>query len=145
ERGILAEDRRLKVAQSPARLDSELAREPAARRLQGIERLGLPPRPVEREHALRAQALPAGAQGDERVDLADQRGVSPECAVGAVSGGRSPQRESMSRSLDTTSPTFRSRTASSARCFAPPSGTGPSAAAASSGPRIRNSISLPRP
>src|SRR2546421_263335 len=61
-------------------------------------------------------------------------------AFGAVSGGRSPHRPSISRSLETTSFAFARRMASNARCFGPPRDTNPFGVATSSGPRIRNSI-----
>src|SRR5919198_6096381 len=58
----------------------------------------------------------------------------------AVGGGRPPQSSSTSRSLETTSFAHRSRTPSSARSFAGPNAMGTPSAAASSGPKIRNSM-----
>ena len=56
--------------------------------------------------------------------------------------GVRPRNPSRTRSDETTFFALNPRIASSARCFAPPSGTTASPSATSSGPRIRNSISL---
>ena len=44
-------------------------------RLIGLERLRLSPRPVQREHQLRPQALPQWMLGHEGLQLGDQLGV----------------------------------------------------------------------
>jgi hypothetical protein len=64
------------------RLDPETVHERFARRLIGGESLCLPARPVERQHQLRAEALAQRVLGDERLDLADQRGSAAECEIG---------------------------------------------------------------
>ena len=56
---------------------------------------------------------------------------------------RSPHNSSISRSVETISLTLSSSSARSARCFVPASGSTESPSATSSGPRIRNCISLP--
>ena len=63
EADLLAEDRAVELLQRRARVDPELLDERAASLLVGLERLGLPPRAVEREHQLRrAAARAAGAR-----------------------------------------------------------------------------------
>jgi hypothetical protein len=57
-----------------------------------------------------------------------------------VLGGRSPQSSSISRSVETTWFGYSSSTASTPRCFCPPSGTGSPSASTSSAPRSRKSI-----
>ncbi len=58
-RALLPQDLVLELLQPPARLDAELVDEPASRVLVGLQRLGLAPSGVEREHQLRARGLPA--------------------------------------------------------------------------------------
>ena len=65
-------------------------------------------------------------------------------AFAPVSGASSSQRASIRRSVETTSFACRSRTASSARCLAPPRSTCRPSSRTSSGPRILNSIAPPQ-
>ena len=67
--GILTEDRLMQLPQLDARLDPELLHERLPRIAIGVERIGLPPRPVEREHELSAQALAEAMLEDERLEL----------------------------------------------------------------------------
>ncbi len=59
--------------------------------------------------------------------------------VCAVRGGCSSHSASMRRSVETTRPASRRSSASTARCFRPPSSNGPVSSETSSGPRIRKS------
>jgi len=72
------EDRLLEPTQCGAGLDPELVDEQSPGLLEDPERLGLPPRPVQREHQLCAKALPEGLLEDERLQLAEQPGVAAE-------------------------------------------------------------------
>ena len=64
ERGLLLEDRALEASELEARLEPELLHERATRVAIRGERLRLPPRAVQREHQLGAQALPKRVLGD---------------------------------------------------------------------------------
>ena len=55
-------------------------------------------------------------------------------------GGSEPQSASTSASRETTSFVLSRSRASNARCFGPPSATGPFSDRPSTGPRIRNSV-----
>ena len=79
---ILPEDRLLQVAQLRARLDAELADEPLARVLVGVERLGLAAAAVEREHQLGGEALVRRVLGHQPAQLADDLGVPAGGDVG---------------------------------------------------------------
>ena len=70
--------------------------------------------------------------------------VEPWTDVTAEEGGDSPQSSSTSRSTETTSPFASSSSASTLRCFGPPSVRTVSPSRTSSGPRTRNSNFLPR-
>ena len=72
ERGILAENGLVELAQLPARLDAELVDERPSGVLVDVERLGLPTAPVEREHQQRAEPLTQRMLGGERLELRDQ-------------------------------------------------------------------------
>ena len=50
--------------------------------LIGLERLGLAPRAVEREHQLAAERLAQRVLADERLELADHVAVPPELEIG---------------------------------------------------------------
>ena len=93
QRRILPQDRGLEPLQRRRRLDSELVDEAAARLLVELERLGLPPRAVERDHELAAQALPQRMLGDERLELSDEVGSPPQGEPGleALLEGRQAQ------------------------------------------------------
>ena len=58
--------------QRRARLDPEIVEERAAGRLIGVERLGLPPGPIEGEHQQLAKALAVRVLCDARLELPDQ-------------------------------------------------------------------------
>ena len=69
ERWILPQDRLLELAQLLARLDAELLDESPAGIRVGAEGLGLPSRPVERQHQLPAKAFPQRMFRDQRLEL----------------------------------------------------------------------------
>ena len=81
ERGILAQDRLLQAPQLRSRLQPERLDERVAGVAEHVERLGLPPRPVEREHQQRAQALAQRVLVDERAQPADRLAVAPRVEV----------------------------------------------------------------
>ena len=72
---ILPEDALLEVTELTARLDPQLFHQRAARVGVGVERLRLPARPVERQHQLRAKALPQRVPLDQLLELADHGAV----------------------------------------------------------------------
>ena len=76
------QDRSLEPLQGRARLDPEPLDERGARGGVDPERLGLPPRAVQREHELPARALPQRVLLHEPLELADHLRVTPECEVG---------------------------------------------------------------
>jgi hypothetical protein len=53
------------------RFDSYLVHQQTARAAVRLQRLGLPPGPIEREHELPVQALAQGVLRHERLELAD--------------------------------------------------------------------------
>ena len=81
ERRVLREDRALELAERLARLDPELVDERLARTLIDRERVGLPARAVERQHQLRARALPQRLLEHEALELGDELAVPREREV----------------------------------------------------------------
>ena len=71
----------MQLAQSRAGLDAEAVDEGRARRLVRLERLGLPARPVQREHHLGAEVLTERMHAHERLQLADHLRVPSVCEV----------------------------------------------------------------
>ncbi len=82
ERGILGEDGELEPTQLGPRLDRERVHERLTTCAVDLERLGLPPGAVEREHQLAPRALPERVRRDERVQLLEDVRVMPEGEVG---------------------------------------------------------------
>lgn len=74
ECGIVREDRALEPLEPPPRFEPQSAQDPPGRS-EGVERLGLPVRAIEREHALGVERLAIGMGGDERIELSSQRPV----------------------------------------------------------------------
>src|SRR5262245_19453557 len=66
---VLAEDRVLEFPQRLTRLDPELLDERPARLLVRLECLGLPPRPVERQHPLPGSARANRVLGNQQLEL----------------------------------------------------------------------------
>ncbi len=81
ERRVLPQYRALKSLQCRAGLQAELLDQGPARRLVGLQRLGLPPAAVERDHQLPVQALTQRVGGDQRLKLADDIGVTAQRQV----------------------------------------------------------------
>ena len=81
ERRILLQHAALQLAQRQRRLDADLVQMPA-HVLVGRERVGLAPRPVQRDHQLPARALAQGMPGDELLQLRGQSRVPAERQVG---------------------------------------------------------------
>ena len=79
---ILFQDLALQLLQWPTRLDSELLRQETAAQLVHLKGLGLAPRAVQGEHALRAQALPQRVLLDEPLQLHHERPVLSARQVG---------------------------------------------------------------
>ena len=66
----MRKDHALEPPQLRAGLDAELVDEHLAADAHHLERLGLPARPVQRDHQLAAQTLAQRMLGDERLQLA---------------------------------------------------------------------------
>ena len=77
ERGILLEDAALELAQRGSRLDPELVDQGRARGAERVERFGLAPAAIQREHLQRPEALAQRVLGDERGELGRRLGVAP--------------------------------------------------------------------
>jgi hypothetical protein len=82
ERLVMAQDRRVELAQLGARLDTELPDERGPRVAVRLERVGLAAAAVERQQQVRAQPLAQRMLGDERLELRDQRPLAPERELG---------------------------------------------------------------
>ena len=82
ERRLLAQNRRVKLLERGARLDSQLVDEHAAGFLVGAERFGLAPRAVEREHQLAAEPLAERILLDEPLELSDELGCRATFEIG---------------------------------------------------------------
>ena len=93
ERRVLHEDRLLEPPQCGGGLEAELVSKRRTRAVVGGERVGLPARPIEREHEQTARALAQGVLADQRFQLWHHLGMTPECEVGFE-----PLRERTSRS-----------------------------------------------
>ena len=78
----MAEDRALELAQSRARLQSELLVEHLPRVPVGLERIGLAAAAVEGEDEVAAQPLAERIARDQAGQLRDQLAVSPELEIG---------------------------------------------------------------
>ena len=78
----MREDRLLELLLLLARLQPELFVEQPPKRLEALERVGLPPRPVQGEHQLAVQPLAVRVLGDERLELGDELIVPAEREVG---------------------------------------------------------------
>ena len=75
---VLEEDRPLELLQLDIRLEPELVAEERARFPVDGESLGLPARPVEREHELRAEPLAVRMLRGERLELRHERELTAE-------------------------------------------------------------------
>ena len=82
EERILAQDCLLELLERWARVDPELLDEYAPGLLVRLQRLGLTPGPVERQHQLAPQPLPQRVLGHKRLHLADEIRVTAEREIG---------------------------------------------------------------
>ena len=82
ERGVLAQDRLLELAQLRPGLEPQLLVERAPSVAVGLERVRLPACAVEGEHELGARALVEGTLGDRRLQLGDELGVAAQLELG---------------------------------------------------------------
>ena len=82
QRWVLPKDRPLQLLERRARVDSKLDDESPARILVGVQRLGLPTRPVQRSHQIHPQVLAERVFGYECLDLSDELVLATECEVG---------------------------------------------------------------
>ncbi len=82
---LLPEDRRIELLEPGTRIDSHLVRQHSPRLVVGLERLGLPPRSVERKHQLPPQPLPQRIPLDKRFELRDEARTFAELEVGVDS------------------------------------------------------------
>ena len=78
----MLEDRLLELPQLRARLEAELVGEQLPAAAVGVERVGLPSRPVEGEHQLRAPPLSERVFSDERLELGHELCVPAELELG---------------------------------------------------------------
>ena len=98
ERRVLGEDRRLEPLQLVTRDEPELVDQGRAHAPVGLERVGLPPRAVEREHELSVQLLAVRVLGRQRLELPDDRGMTAERRSTASRSSSASSRSSASRS-----------------------------------------------
>ena len=89
---VVTQDRPLQLLQLRARLGPELLDECPASRGVRVQRVGLPTRPVQREHEVPAQPLAERVLGDQRLELCDELAVPPEREIGVdpILDGREP-------------------------------------------------------
>ncbi len=79
---VLAQDRPLEALELRARVDPELLGQRPAGVAVDAERVGLAARAVKRQHELPAQTLAQRVLTDQRLKLADERGVEAEGEIG---------------------------------------------------------------
>jgi hypothetical protein len=82
QRGVLAEDRRLQLAQLRARLHADLVEQLAVRLAVGLQRLRLPAAPIQREHQMLHELLARRMLGHQVLQLADDVALAPGRQVG---------------------------------------------------------------
>ena len=81
ERGALRQDLRLELPELGARLDPQLRDQPPPCGPEGLERLGLAPPTVERDHELAVQTLAERVLGHQRLDLGHDRAMAARAEV----------------------------------------------------------------
>jgi hypothetical protein len=86
QRGIVVEDRLLQAAQLGAGLGPELVEQGAPRGAVGLQRIGLAPAAIQREHELASEPLAQRLRGDEDLELGDEllRAAEGEVGLDAV-------------------------------------------------------------
>ena len=82
QRLVLAQDRRLEIAQFLAGLQPEIVLEGAATRLVDVECTRLSAGAVEGEHQLRTEPFPVGMLRDQRLELRHECGIAAKCEIG---------------------------------------------------------------
>ena len=82
ERRIVPQDRLLQLPERRPGLEPELLVQHAPGRLVGLERLGLAPAAVEREHQLAAEPLVEWVLLDQRLELGREIGVAAQLQLG---------------------------------------------------------------
>ena len=93
QRRVLPQDLVMQAPQLRAGLDADLLDERRPRLAVGVQRVGLPPGAVQREHALGVEALAQRLLAHEPVELADDLPVAPggEIALDRVLERRQPE------------------------------------------------------
>ena len=81
QRGVLAQDLQLQLAQPGARVDAELVVELVAYGLEGLQGLGLAAGPVQRQHQGGVQTLPQGMLPDQAAASAAAAPASPLASI----------------------------------------------------------------
>ena len=84
---------------SVGRIDPELLVESLACALVRLERLGLPARPVQREHQLAVKPLPQGMLSDEALELRDEARVAARARPASILASVAASRSSSSRAI----------------------------------------------
>ena len=87
---ILGQDGGLELLQCAAWVDAQLLGKGLADPPIGLQRLGLPTRAVQAEQELLVQLLAQRMPRDQRLQLPDQLGVSPEGQIGLDPGLQRP-------------------------------------------------------
>ena len=90
---ILGEDRLLELTKRRRGLESKLVDERRAGTTVDLERIGLPARPVERDHQLPVEPLAEPVLGHERLELSHELAAAakPEQRVDAILDRRNPE------------------------------------------------------
>ena len=82
ERGVATEDSQLELLEAGTGLEPQLLGQATSELLVDLERLGLPPRSVEREHELAAQPLTQRVARDQIAQLPHQLAGVAEGQIG---------------------------------------------------------------
>ena len=99
ERGVLREDRPLEALEQRARLETELLEEHGPPVAVVLERLGLPPGAVERDHQLRAEPVAERVLARNGLELADDLGARPVARSASKRSSSAVRRSSSSRAI----------------------------------------------
>ena len=81
QRGIVAQDGLVQSAKIGAGFHADLLHQQAPRIAKRLQRLGLAPTAIQREHALRVQALAQRVLGQQALDLAEDLLMAPRAQV----------------------------------------------------------------
>ena len=93
QRGILAKDQLLETAELRRGVDPQLRGQDASGALEGLQRLGLASRPVQRGHEMGPQSFPERVGPHEDLQLRNELPVAPQIELGgdALFAGRQPE------------------------------------------------------